>query len=103
MAPRARIFRRRQSATQSGRANSADWVLEWEKAERKLADPIMGWWGSGDTRTQLRLQFDSQEEAEAYAKRQGLAYEVEINVPRVQKPKSYADNFKYTRLMNWTH
>ena len=103
MATRARIFRQRKSATQSGRGNAEDWVLEWEKVERKAADPIMGWWGSGDTRTQVRLRFDSREEAEAFAKRDGLAYEVEIVPPRIQRPKSYADNFKYTRKMNWTH
>ena len=88
---------------QSGKGNTGDWVLEWERTERKQADPIMGWWGSGDTRTQLRLRFETRDEAEAYAKREDLAYEVEIVPNRVQKPKSYADNFKYTRLMNWTH
>ena len=100
---RARIFRQRKSAMQSGQANTGDWVVEWEKTERKTADPIMGWWGSGDMRTQLRLRFDSLEQAEAYAKRENLAYEVEIIPPRVSKPKSYSDNFKYTRLTNWTH
>ena len=103
MAARARIFQSRKSSMQSGHNNTGDWVLEWERTERKQADPIMGWWGSGDTRTQLRLRFDSREEAEAYAKREALAVEVEIVPPRIQKPKSYADNFKYTRLMNWTH
>ena len=55
MTTRARIFRRRQSATQSGRANSDDWVLEWEKTERKLADPIMG---HGQPVGQIELLFD---------------------------------------------
>ncbi len=100
---KARIFRQRKSAMQSGHANADDWVLEWEKTEPKQADPIMGWWGSGDTRSQLRLRFDSQDEAEAYCRREGLAYEVEIVPAHTTKPKAYADNFKFTRLQNWTH
>ncbi len=103
MALRARIFKQRKSAMQSGHAKEDGWVLEWERTEPKRADPIMGWWGSGDTRTQLRLKFDSREEAEAYAKRENLSYEIEIVPDRIVKPKAYADNFKPGRLFNWTH
>ena len=37
----------------------------------------MGWTSSGDTRQQLRLWFDTKEEAVAYAERDGIAYRVE--------------------------
>ena len=37
----------------------------------------MGWTSSGDTRQQLRLWFDTKEEAIAYAEREGIAYRVE--------------------------
>jgi hypothetical protein len=63
----------------------------------------MGWSGSSDTRGQIRLKFDTQDEAVAFAERQGLAYSVELARPRRMKPKAYADNFKFTRAENWTH
>ena len=37
----------------------------------------MGWTSSRDTRQQLRLWFDTKEEAIAYAEREGIAYRVE--------------------------
>ena len=40
-------------------------------------EPLMGWTSSGDTRQQLRLWFDTKEEAIAYAEREGIAYRVE--------------------------
>ncbi len=100
---RARLFRQPKSAMQSGYGRTREWVLEWEKREAQVADPIMGWVGSGDTQRQVRLFFDTREEGERYAGREGLALEVEIPSERVIKPKAYADNFKFGRRGNWTH
>jgi NADH dehydrogenase ubiquinone Fe-S protein 4 len=88
---------------QSGRAGTLDWVLEFEPAGPKRADPLMGWIGSSDTASQVRLRFETREEAIAYAESEGLGYEVEL--PRVRKfvPKSYSDNFRFGRPENWTH
>jgi hypothetical protein len=63
----------------------------------------MGWIGSADTQTQVRLSFPTREEAIAYAEREGIAYAVEIEQPRRVRPKAYADNFRYGRMENWTH
>ena len=100
---RARIFREPKTAMQSGQANTHDWILEYGQSERRLADPLMGWSGSGDTQSQLRLKFPSREDAVAYAEREAIAYDIELPTARVRKPKSYADNFRYDRLQNWTH
>lgn len=95
-----RIYRPAKSAMQSGRANSKRWVLEFEPQEAKEIDPLMGWIGSGDTSNQLRLRFDSKEEAIAYAERQGLSYRVFADRPRRDiRPKSYADNFRFDRVV----
>jgi hypothetical protein len=67
------------------------------------AEPLMGWTSSADTRAQLRLRFDTLEEAIAYAQKEGLMYSVERPHERKVKPKAYADNFKYDRLGRWTH
>lgn len=101
---RARIFLRPKTAMQSGIAGTQNWVLQFEPSERERNDPLMGWWGSGNTNGQIRLRFDTCEEAVAFAQKRGLAYDVEIPPrPRAVKPKAYADNFRYGRTDNWTH
>jgi hypothetical protein len=40
------------------------------------------------------LNFSSQEEAVAYAKRKGIDYVLRAPQARVVRPKSYADNFR---------
>jgi hypothetical protein len=102
MSSRARIFRKPKTAMQSGQAGR-EWTLEFNPSEKRRADPLMGWIGSGDTLAQLRLHFDSREEAVAYAEREGVLFDVELPRERVVKPKSYSDNFKFGRTENWTH
>ena len=92
-----RIYRPAKTATQSGRAKTRKWVIEFEMAAARRIDPLMGWTSSDDTRQQVSLSFDSQADAIAFAKRNGWSYElVEAEARRV-KPKSYADNFRYDR------
>ncbi len=101
---RARIFLRPKTAMQSGTAGTGNWVLQWEPDQRERNDPMMGWWGSGDTNGQVRLRFDTREAAVAFAEGQGIPYDVEIPPrPRTLKPRAYADNFRYGRVENWTH
>ncbi len=93
--PSARIYQRSKNAMQSGRAGAGTWVLEFEPAEAKRADPLTGWAGSGDTRGQVRLTFPSLEAAQAYAEREGIAIaHVVPAAPRVLKIQAYADNFR---------
>ena len=103
MARRARIFEQPKSAMQSGFAGTSEWVLQYEQADQRRPDPLMGWISSSDTQAQLRLRFDTRDEALAYAEHAGIAYEVELPHPRRIKPKAYADNFRFGRIENWTH
>jgi hypothetical protein len=98
-----RIYKPSRSAMQSGKA-AGRWVAEFEATAPRTADPLMGWTSSADTRQQVKLFFDSSEEAVAYCEREGLAHIVlpEAPVARVIK-KSYSDNFKFGRTDNWTH
>jgi len=52
---------------------------------------------------QVRMYFDSREDAEAFAKKHEIPYT--IVEPAIRKPKShsYSDNFKYNRVGSWTH
>lgn len=90
----ARIYQRPKNAMQSGKARTSDWLLEFEPAEAKRPDPLMGWAGSGDTQQQVVLKFGTQEEAQAYADRHGIEVHVIPTPPRKLKLQSYADNFR---------
>jgi len=103
MALRARIYRQPKTAMQSGRAGTQEWVLDFEPSPTARPDPLMGWNGNGDTQTQVRLRFETREEAVAYADKAGLSYDVELPRERKFVPKSYSDNFRFGRIENWTH
>ena len=99
----ARIYKPAKSAMQSGRANTREWLLEFEPASARVPDPLMGWTSSTDMNGQVRLQFDTSEEAVAYAQRHGIAFQ--LVAPKTPKPiiKAYADNFSTDRKYPWTH
>ena len=88
---------------QSGRARTKDWVLEFAPASPRELDPLMGWTSSRDMRAQVQLEFDTKEEAIAYAQGQGIVYQVFEPHERRAKPKSYADNFRPDRKRPWSH
>jgi hypothetical protein len=99
----ARIYMPAKPATQSGTALSNLWILEFDPETPREVEPLMGWTSSGDMKSQIRLRFGSKEEAVAYAERNGLAYRVEEASAAKRKIQSYSDNFKSSRLGQWTH
>lgn len=99
----ARIFKPAKTAMQSGTSRTKEWVLEFEPEKPRAIDPLMGWTSSSDMRAQVQLEFDTKEEAIAFAERNGLAYVVHDPQPRAPVRKSYAENFKYGRIGSWTH
>ncbi len=98
-----RIFRPAKTAMQSGHAGTRRWALEFEPDAPRRIEPLMGWTSSADTKAQLRLRFDTKEEAIAYAEKHGLMYVVDEPRERQPRPKAYADNFRFKRLFPWTH
>jgi len=99
----ARIFQPAKTAMQSGKAKTREWILEFEPASARALDPLMGWTSSTDMNGQVRLRFDSKEDAVAYAEKHGIAFR--LHEPQ-QPPvilKAYADNFAYGRKQPWTH
>jgi len=94
----ARIYRPAKTAMQSGRGQTHKWLLEYEPASRRDPDPLMGWSSAEDTLNEVRLRFDTIEEAVAFAGKQGLDYTLIEPQARTLKTKSYADNFRYDRV-----
>lgn len=90
----ARISQLDRRTTQSGKANAGQWLLEFERLEPLRPDPLTGWNGSGDTNTQVRINFKTCDEAIAFAKRNGLDYHLVRPTPVKLKLQSYADNFR---------
>ena len=90
----ARIYETVKSAMQSGHGKAGHWRLDFVPSEARVPDPLMGWAGSGDTRQQVSLTFDTREAAENYARERGLDYSVITATPTRLKLQSYADNFR---------
>lgn len=90
----ARIFFKPKSTMQSGTRGLAAWVLDFETTEALVADPLMGWSGSGDTQSQVRLTFATSDAAVEYADRHGIAYHLIPTPRKTLKIQAYSDNFK---------
>jgi hypothetical protein len=90
----ARIFQQSRAVNQSGSARADQWVLEFESHSRARPDPLTGWPGGTDTQSQVTINFDTLEQAVAYAEREGISYHVVPTTTRKLRIQSYADNFK---------
>ncbi len=99
----ARIYRPAPNAMQSGKGKSRNWVLEFEPEVPRSIDPLMGYTSSADMKQQVKLRFDTVEEAESYARRNGIPYRIEPAHEATVKKASYPDNFRYDRKFPWTH
>lgn len=90
----ARISQLDRRTTQSGKANAGLWLLEFEPTEAQRPDPLTGWNGSGDTNRQVRITFQTRDEAVAYAERHAIPYHLVPATPVKMKIQAYADNFR---------
>jgi hypothetical protein len=101
----ARIYRPAKTAMQSGTARTESWILEFAPEQARRIDPLMGWTGSGDTRSQVQLEFPSKEAAVEYAQRHGIP--AQVFEPKTRKAniraKGYGANFAHDRRGAWTH
>ena len=77
---------------QSGLKKTGQWILEFETKD-PTKNPLMGWESSSDTLTELKLVFQSKEDAIDYAKKKKIDYEIIESKKRKTVKKSYADNF----------
>jgi ETC complex I subunit-like protein len=94
---RAQIYRPAKTAMQSG-SRARKWVLAYEPATRREPEALMGWISAEDTLNEVRLHFETQEEAVAFATKHGLDFTVITPHESIETLKSYADNFRYDRV-----
>lgn len=102
---RAKIYQPARNAMQSGMGKPGVWVLDHVPASARSVDPLMGWTTSSDMNAQVRLHFDSQDAALAYAEAKGI--DATVVEPKLREPRlraqGYGENFSWTRRMPWTH
>ena len=101
----ARIYQPARTAMSSGTAGTRDWVLEYSPAATREIDPLMGWTGSSDTQTQVRIRFPTKEAAQDYAKTHdidALVLDPKKRRPNI-RPRGYGENFATERKGAWTH
>jgi len=99
----ARIYKPAKTAMQSCQGNTKDWVVDFEPEVPRQVEPLMGWTSSFDTRAQVKLRFQTKEEAIAYCERNGIPYQVSEDKPSTRRAISYSDNFAFRRRDAWTH
>ncbi|MFQ6554119.1 ETC complex I subunit [Aestuariibius insulae] len=101
----ARIYRPARTAMSSGAAKTKLWVLDFVPNSAREVDPLMGWTSSSDTQSQVRLRFESKEDALDYAKENGI--DAVVTEPQERKPNvrkgGYGENFATNRRGSWTH
>lgn len=96
MSVKARIYQPAKNAMQSGRGKTKFWLLEYAPTPKDI-DPLMGW-SAADTLNQVRMRFDTKEEAIAFAEQNNLAYELAEPQKRRLVRKNYADNFRFDNV-----
>jgi hypothetical protein len=87
---------------QSGHGKSRDWVLEFDRSA-VAPEALMGWQSTNDTNSQVRLTFETRDEAIAFARRNDIPHQV--IEPREPKRivRAYSDNFAFRRREPWSH
>jgi hypothetical protein len=99
----ARIYQPAKSAMQSGKGRTRQWVLEFEPERAREIEPLMGWTASTDMRQQVSLDFDTKDEAVAYAQANAIPFQIYEPHRPGAKAKSYSDNFRFDRKVPWSH
>ena len=89
---KAKIYIPNKSAMQSGLGKLDKWILEFETKD-PTKNPLMGWESSSNTLSELKLFFDSKDQAIDYANKYKIEYVVIENNQRSFVKKSYTDNF----------
>lgn len=90
-----RIYKPTKSVMQSGRAKGQKWVMETETETARRPEDLMGWVSSGDTLNQVKISFDTLDDAIAHAAGNGWGYTVSPAQARKLQPRNYSDKFRY--------
>ncbi len=68
---KAKIYSPAKTSMQSGKGKLEKWILEFDREDLEK-DFIMGWNSSSDTKKQIKIIFESKDEAIAYANKKNI-------------------------------
>jgi NADH dehydrogenase (ubiquinone) Fe-S protein 4 len=94
------IAQRQLKTLQSGQRLSHQWQITWKNTER-WSNPLMGWTSTADPMSNVKLNFDTQEAAVAFANRNGWKYEIRAETSKTNTPPGtylYKHNFLDKRV-----
>jgi NADH dehydrogenase len=101
----ARVYQPARNAMQSGTGKTKTWILEFVPSSARNIDPLMGWTGSDDMDSQVKMKFNSKKAALSFAADHGIT--VQATDPQARKPLvrqgGYGENFATHRRGSWTH
>ena len=89
---KAKIYKPNKTAMQSGLGKTNKWILEYE-TKNPTKNPLMGWESSSNTLSELKLFFDTKDQAIEYANKNKIEFVLIENNQRSFVKKSYTDNF----------
>ena len=98
-----KIYKQSKSSMQSGLGKTKVWLAEYISEKDKTKDSLMGWNSSSDTKEQIKIFFDTKEQAIEWSKKNNEQFIVIEPKERKIKPKNYASNFDMNRKEPWTH
>ncbi len=98
-----KIYKPSKTAMQSGFGKTKKWLAEYISDVDNVKDSLMGWNSSFDTQSQVKVFFDTKEQAINWAKKNNYQFYVVEPQKRKIKPKSYSSNFDINRKEPWTH
>ncbi len=90
----ASIYKPAKSTTQSGMRNSNYWLLEFAHQANRSIEPVMGWLSSTDMLREVKIKFNTKEEAISFAHDNNINYNVIEPQTKKFTIRTYAENFK---------
>ena len=89
---KAKIYKPTKTSMQSGIGKTKKWILEYIDESTSI-NPLMGWESSSNTLSELKLFFDTKDQAIEYANKNKIEFVLIKNNQRSFVKKSYTDNF----------
>ena len=89
---KVKIYKPAKSAMQSGSRNTKKWRIEFDSKDKDI-NPLMGWETSKDTMSEVKLDFETKDQAIKFANKNNLDYYLIEPQKRKFVKKSYTDNF----------
>ena len=88
------IYRPRSSVNTQGSCSGKKWIIKFECDSSKFTYDLMKWTGSKDMSSELKLTFETKEQAIEFANKKKWSYQIQDDYTKKIIKKNYAENFK---------